>query len=96
MELTRLRQQLKADLEQTDPPTWVRYTAEANLWVMNIGMAMSDAVEGRLSFLLDKQCIVMSIRAIDTALHEKFWCCYRWFRVLLQGRIEGADWQFYS
>ncbi|KAL3485878.1 hypothetical protein BJX62DRAFT_242532 [Aspergillus germanicus] len=95
MELTRLRRQLKSDLEQTDPPTWVRYTAEANLWVMNISMAMSDAVEGRLSFLLDKQCIVMSIRAIDTALHEKFWCCYKWFRVLLQGRIESAEWPLY-
>ncbi|KAJ0419796.1 hypothetical protein BJY00DRAFT_150772 [Aspergillus carlsbadensis] len=92
-ELARLRTQLKADLEQTDPPTWVRYTAEANLWVMNIGMAMCDAVEGRMSFLLDKQCIVMSIRAIDTALHEKFWCCYSWFRGLLRRRMKCGGWQ---
>ncbi|KAL4962598.1 uncharacterized protein BDV14DRAFT_202597 [Aspergillus stella-maris] len=90
-ELARLRRQLKADMEQTGQPMWVRYTAEANLWVMNIGMAVSDAVDGRRSFLLDKQCTIMSIRATDTALHEKFWCCYRWFRGLVQGRIAGGD-----
>jgi hypothetical protein len=70
--LEQLRQELKSDLDQTDPLTWVRYTVEANLWAMNIGMALSDTVDGRLSFLFDKQCIAMSIRATDTALHERF------------------------
>ncbi|KAL6233060.1 hypothetical protein BDW75DRAFT_216143 [Aspergillus navahoensis] len=91
-ELDRLRRELKTDLDQTDPPTWLRYTPEANLWVINIGMALSDAINGRFSFLLDKQCIVMAIRATDTALHEKFWCCYRWFRVLVQARLARRDW----
>ncbi|KAL4861655.1 hypothetical protein BDV12DRAFT_203800 [Aspergillus spectabilis] len=91
-ELDRLRGALKTDLSQTDPPTWVRYAAEANLWAVNLGMALSDAVDGRLSFLLDKQCIVMAIRATDTALHEKFWCCYRWLRVLVQARLAKRDW----
>lgn len=94
-ELARLRTQLKADLEETDPPTWVRYTEEANLWVMNVGMAISEDSDGRLGFLTDDQCIAMSIMAIDTALHEKFWRCYKWFRLLRQARMERGDWQLY-
>ncbi|KAL4899185.1 hypothetical protein BDW74DRAFT_163844 [Aspergillus multicolor] len=78
--------EMKFHISATDSAAWLQYAPHANLWVMTLGLAVSETVRGRLWFLMHERCVVMSMKATQPAPHEMVWTCYQWLRQLIDTR----------
>ncbi|KAJ6020571.1 hypothetical protein N7540_006075 [Penicillium herquei] len=50
--LTKWVEELKSHLSMTDAPTWIKHAPHANLWVVMVGIAVSEDARERLWFLI--------------------------------------------
>ncbi|KAL4861650.1 hypothetical protein BDV12DRAFT_179927 [Aspergillus spectabilis] len=88
--LVTMVEEMKSHISACDSVSWLRYAPHANLWVITVGLAVSEDVQGRLWFLMHERCVVMSINATRPAAHEMVWACYCWMRQLIHAR--SAAW----
>jgi hypothetical protein len=84
--LSRAMEEMGEHVAVSDPTTWLKYAPQANSWVIMLGLAASQDVQGRLWFLMNERCVLMSMKAIKPPIHRKFWSCYHWTKQLIHAR----------